>query len=98
MGMFKDWIREWLAADRPYDQVVHELLTSAGDTMLNPAANFWHPATDFMLKQFSVNKITPTVSRLFLGVRMECAECHNHPLENYTQDDFYGLAAFSGFG
>ena len=94
MGMFKNWIREWLAADRPYDQVVRELLTSQGDTMLNPAANFWHPATDFMLKQFSVNKVTPTVSRLFLGVRMECAECHNHPLENYTQDDFYGLAAF----
>ena len=94
MGTFKDWIREWLAADRPYNQVVRELLTSQGDTILNPAANFWHPATDFMLKQFSVNKITPTVSRLFLGVRMECAECHNHPLENYTQDDFYGLAAF----
>ena len=94
MGMFKSWIQEWLAADRPYDQVVRELLTSQGDTLLNPAANFWHPATDFMLKQFSVNKITPTVSRLFLGVRMECAECHNHPLENYTQDDFYGLAAF----
>lgn len=94
MGMFKDWIRGWLAADRPYNQVVRELLTSQGDTMLNPAANFWHPATDFMLKQFSVNKVTPTVSRLFLGVRMECAECHNHPLENYTQDDFYGLAAF----
>ena len=94
MGMFKDWIRDWLAADRPYNQVVRELLTSQGDTMLNPAANFWLPATDFMLKQFSVNKVTPTVSRLFLGVRMECAECHNHPLENYTQDDFYGLAAF----
>jgi len=94
MGMFKSWIQEWLGADRPYDQVVRELLTSQGDTLLNPAANFWHPATDFMLKQFSVNKITPTVSRLFLGVRMECAECHNHPLENYTQDDFYGLAAF----
>ncbi len=94
MGMFKNWIQEYLAADRPYNQVVRELLTSQGDTMLNPAANFWHPATDFMLKQFSVNKITPTVSRLFLGVRMECAECHNHPLENYTQDDFYGLAAF----
>jgi hypothetical protein len=62
--------------------------------LLNPAANFWHPATDFMLKQFSVNKITPTVTRLFLGVRMECAECHNHPMENFTQDDFYGLAAF----
>ena len=94
MGVFKDWVRDWLEADRPYDEFVRALLTSAGDTMLNPGANFWHPATDFMLKEFSVNKATPTVSRLFLGVRMECAECHNHPLENFTQDDFYGLAAF----
>ncbi|MFN8007355.1 MAG: DUF1553 domain-containing protein [Terriglobia bacterium] len=94
MGTFKDWILEWVAADRPYDQVVRELLTSEGDTMIHPAANFWHPASDFMLKKFSVNKVTPTVSRLFLGVRLECAECHNHPLENLTQDDFYGMAAF----
>ncbi|MYB52248.1 MAG: DUF1800 family protein, partial [Acidobacteriia bacterium] len=94
MGVFKDWVRDWLADDRPYDEFARELLTSTGDTMLNPAANFWHPATDFMLKEFSVTKVTPTVSRLFLGVRMECAECHSHPLENYTQDDFYGLAAF----
>lgn len=94
MGSFKEWIRDWIAVDRPYNNVVEELLTSQGDTSLNPAANFWHPATDFMLKKFDVNKITPTVSRLFLGVRIECAECHNHPLENYTQDDFYGLAAF----
>ncbi|MBI1787699.1 MAG: DUF1549 domain-containing protein, partial [Acidobacteria bacterium] len=94
MGVFKDWIHEWVAADRPYQEVVRELLTSMGDTMLNPAANFWHPATDFMLKKFEVNKVTPTVSRLFLGVRLECAECHNHPLENFTQDDFLGLSAF----
>ena len=94
MGVFKDWVRDWIAADRPYNDFVRALLTSTGDTMLNPGANFWHPATDFMLKEFSVTKVTPTVSRLFLGVRMECAECHNHPLENFTQDDFYGLAAF----
>lgn len=94
MGVFKDWVRDWLGDDRPYDDFVRTLLTSQGDTMLNPGANFWHPATDFMLKEFSVAKVTPTVSRLFLGVRMECAECHNHPLENFTQDDFYGLAAF----
>ncbi len=94
MGVFKDWVRDWLADDRPYDEFVRRLLTSQGDTMLNPGANFWHPATDFMLKEFSVTKVTPTVSRLFLGVRMECAECHNHPLENFTQDDFYGMAAF----
>ncbi|MSO24282.1 MAG: DUF1553 domain-containing protein, partial [Acidobacteria bacterium] len=96
LGTFKDWIRNWVAEDRPYDQVVRELLTSTGDTMRNPAANFWFPATDFMLNQFSVNKATPTVTRLFLGVRLECTECHNHPLENFTQDDFYGVSAFLG--
>src|SRR4030081_1473491 len=47
-----------------------------------------------MLKKFDVKKITPTVTRLFLGMRLECAECHSHPLENLTQDDFYGVAAF----
>ena len=78
----------------PYDQFVRDLLTSEGDTFQKPATNFWHPAADFMLKKFDVKKVTPTVTRLFLGIRLECAECHNHPLENFTQDDFYGLSAF----
>ena len=94
MGKFKEWLRDWLSEDKPYDQMVRELITSEGDTFQQPATNFWHPATDFMLKKFDVKKATPTVSRLFLGIRMECAECHNHPLENFTQDDFYGLSAF----
>lgn len=94
MGRFKEWIYNFLAEDRPYDQFVREILTSEGDTFLQPAANFWHPAADFMLKKFDVNKVTPTVTRLFLGIRLECAECHNHPLENFTQDDFYGVSAF----
>jgi hypothetical protein len=91
---FKRWIRDTVEQDRPYNETVRELLTSLGDTTVRPAGNFWHPAIDFMLKTFDVNKITPTVTRLFLGVRIECAECHNHPLENLTQDDFYGMAAF----
>lgn len=94
MGRFKEWIRTAVSDDRPYDQFVREILVSEGDTFLQPATNFWHPAADFMLKKFDVNKVTPTVSRLFLGIRLECAECHNHPLENFTQDDFYGLSAF----
>ncbi len=94
MGVFKDWLRESLDEDRPYDAMVRRMLTSTGDNMLNPETNFWHPAADFMLKKVEVNKITPTVTRLFLGIRLECAECHNHPLENYTQDDFLGLSAF----
>src|SRR6185503_9331314 len=94
MGTFKEWIRDCLSEDKPYDQVVRDILTSEGDSFLTPATAFWAPATDFMLKKFEVTKATPTVTRLFLGVRLECAECHNHPLENFTQDDFYGLSAF----
>lgn len=91
---FKKWIHAMVERDQPYNQTVRELLTATGDTTVQPAGNFWHPAIDFMLKTFDVNKITPTVTRLFLGVRIECAECHNHPLENLTQDDFNGMAAF----
>lgn len=93
-GSYKRWLRDLIAADQPYDQAVREMLTATGDTTVRPAGNFWHPAIDFMLKTFEVSKATPTVTRLFLGQRIECAECHNHPLENLTQDDFYGMAAF----
>ena len=91
---FKKWIRRMVAEDWPYDETVRRLLTSKGDTTVRPAGNFWHPAMDFMLRTFEPRKITPTVTRLFLGIRLDCAECHNHPLENLTQDDFHGMAAF----
>ena len=95
-GSFKRWLSEAIRTDRPYNETAREMLTATGDTTVHPAGNFWHPAIDFMLKTFDVNKATPTVSRLFLGQRIECAECHNHPLENLTQDDFFGMAAFLG--
>ena len=93
-GSFKRYLRELVRRDLRYDEVVREMLTAVGDTTVRPAGNFWHPAIDFMLKKFEINKAVPTISRLFLGQRLECAECHNHPLENLTQDDFYGMAAF----
>ncbi len=95
-GAYKRWLRDFIREDRPYDAAVREMITATGDTTVHPAGNFWHPAIDFMLKTFDVSKATPTVTRLFLGQRIECAECHNHPLENLTQDDFYGMAAFLG--
>lgn len=93
---YKRWLASMIRADRPYDEAAREMITATGDTTVHPAGNFWHPAIDFMLKTFEVSKATPTVTRLFLGQRIECAECHNHPLENLTQDDFYGMAAFLG--
>jgi len=93
-GSYKRWLHELVRRDKPYDDAVYEMLTAVGDTTVRPAGNFWHPAIDFMLKEFQRNKAVPTITRLFLGKRIECAECHNHPLENLTQDDFYGMAAF----
>ena len=93
-GSFKRYLRELVGRDLPYDEAVREMLTAVGDTTVRPAGNFWHPAIDFMLKKFEINKAVPTITRLFLGKRLDCAECHNHPLENLTQDDFYGVAAF----
>ncbi len=93
-GSFKRWLHDSIREDRPYDETVRAMLTAVGDTTVRPAGNFWHPAIDFMLKKFEVEKAVPTITRLFLGRRLECAQCHNHPLENLTQDDFYGLAAF----
>ena len=93
-GSFKRWLHDAIREDRPYDQTVRAMLTATGDTTVRPAGNFWHPAIDFMLKTFEIEKAVPTITRLFLGQRLECAQCHNHPLENLTQDDFYGIAAF----
>jgi hypothetical protein len=93
-GSFKRWLHDSIREDWAYDETVRAMLTAVGDTTVRPAGNFWHPAIDFMLKTFEIEKAVPTITRLFLGQRLECAQCHNHPLENLTQDDFYGLAAF----
>ena len=84
---FRQWIRDQIATNRPYDQVVRELVTSTGSTYQNPAANF-----------FRVNKdpkeAMEKTSQLFLGVRMTCAQCHDHPFERWTQNQYFQLSAF----
>jgi len=84
---FRQWIRDQIGSNRPYDQVVRELITSTGSTYQNPAANF-----------FRVNKdpkeAMEKMSQLFLGVRMTCAQCHDHPFERWTQNQYYQLTAF----
>ncbi|MBX6315023.1 MAG: DUF1553 domain-containing protein [Isosphaeraceae bacterium] len=85
--VFNRWIRESLAQNKPMDQLVRELLTAAGSTFQNPAANYYRISRD---PENSVE----TTAQLFLGVRIQCAKCHNHPFERWTQDDYYGFAAF----
>ncbi len=84
---FHRWIRESLERNTPMDQVVRALLTSEGSTFRNPAANYYRISRD-------PESAVETTAQLFLGVRIQCAKCHNHPFERWTQDDYYGFAAF----
>lgn len=86
-NVFQRWIRESLQSDKPLDQFVRELLTADGSTFKNPAANYYRISRD---PENSVE----TTAQLFMGVRIQCAKCHNHPFERWTQDDYYGFAAF----
>jgi len=85
--VFTRWIKANLERSTPMDQFVRELLTSEGPASSNPAANYYRISRD---PENSVE----TTAQLFLGVRIQCAKCHNHPFERWTQDDYYGFAAF----
>ncbi|MEZ5401059.1 MAG: DUF1549 and DUF1553 domain-containing protein [Bryobacteraceae bacterium] len=86
---FREWIRESLSDNKPYDRMVRELLTARGSTHRNPPANFFR-----FTKEPKVAMETTT--QLFLGVRMVCAQCHDHPFEQWTQNQYYNLTAFFG--
>ncbi len=84
---FHHWIEQAVRDNMPYDEFARRLVTASGSTLANPAANFYRTSAD-------VNDCTETASQLFLGVRIQCAKCHNHPFERWTQDNYYGIAAF----
>ncbi|HJT76380.1 MAG TPA: DUF1553 domain-containing protein, partial [Gemmataceae bacterium] len=81
------WLRDAFRRNEPYDRFVRDLLTAKGSTFRNGAAVFFRDRRE-------PEEVASAVSRLFLGVRLECAKCHHHPFEVWGQDDFYSLAAF----
>jgi hypothetical protein len=84
---YRRWIREAIATNRPFDEWVREILTATGPNYSQPASGFYRRIRD-------PDSRVETVAQLFLGVRVQCARCHNHPAERWTQDDYFGLAAF----
>lgn len=89
---FRLWLYESIRADKPLDQFARELLTASGSAYKNPAANYWRASRD-------PQDATETTAQLFLGIRIQCAKCHNHPFERWTQDNYYGIgAAFARIG
>jgi hypothetical protein len=86
---FHDWIREAIASDRPYDEFVRDILGATGDETKNPPT-VWYKD----LQQ--PEQFVDDTAQVFLGLRMACANCHHHPYEKWSQDDYWGLAAFFG--
>jgi len=83
---FHGWIRNRMVEGTPIDQFVRELLRAEGSTYENPPANYWRANRDPATRG-------ETTARLFLGARLQCAKCHNHPFDRWTQDDYYSWAA-----
>lgn len=88
-GVYKyhRWVEQSLHDNVPYDEFAKQLITGTGSTLANPPANFYRTSTD-------MNECVETISQVFLGARLQCAKCHNHPFERWTQDNYYGLGAF----
>ena len=88
---FRAYLKESAAKDLPYREFAQELLSDTGDYRQKPAANFLLAAID---PAEPPHEITNRVTRIFLGIQMQCARCHDHPFDKYTQEDFWGLTAF----
>ena len=84
---FHAWMRDGLLANKPYDETVRQILAATGTIVANPAVAWYKRVKE-------PNQQIEDVAQLFLGVRMQCAQCHHHPFERWSQHDYYSLAAF----
>jgi hypothetical protein len=90
---FHAWLRKQVAANRPWDELARDVLTTAGDTTNSPAIGYFL-VTVGENREAQRSEVVASVAQAFLGTRIGCAQCHNHPLEKYTQDDYYHFSAF----
>ena len=86
---FHNWLKDMLARNRPYDEFVRGIIAASGEWQDAPAINWYWQSRDDQLHQ-----VTADTAQVFLGQRLQCARCHHHPYERWSQDDYYGLAGF----
>ncbi|MES2794033.1 MAG: DUF1549 and DUF1553 domain-containing protein [Planctomycetota bacterium] len=87
MLLYYNWLSQQVASNVPLDKMVQGLLGANGGTFKVPATNYYQNETDTL-------KVSENVAQVFMGMRIQCAQCHNHPFDRWTQDDYYGFAAF----
>ena len=85
--LWYEWLRGQIANNRPFNEIVRDLLSATGGSYDNPATNFFKAEQD-------IKKLTENVAQVFMGTRIQCAQCHNHPFDRWTMDDYYGFASF----
>ena len=85
MWSYYDWIRQSVQENKPWDVFINELVTASGNTLTNGAANYW------VIHKKPID-VSENLSQAFLGISLTCARCHNHPLEKWTQNQYYGMA------
>lgn len=85
--LYANWLTDKFARNVPIDEMVRQLLTSTGGTFTEPATNFYEIERDTL-------KTAENVAQVFMGIRTQCAQCHNHPFDRWTMDDYYGFASF----
>lgn len=86
---FHNWIQNAMATDMPYDRFVREIICATGDELKSPPTVWYKEVA-------TAENFVDDLSQVFLGQRMACANCHHHPYEKWSQDDYWGLAAFYG--
>lgn len=87
MYLYSSWLTDQIANNVPLNEMVTELLGASGGTFKNPAANYYQIERDTL-------KTAENVAQVFMGIRTQCAQCHNHPFDRWTMDDYYSFAAF----
>ncbi len=86
---FHNWIKDMIARNRPYDEFVRGIVAASGEWQEAPAINWYWQMRDDQLHQ-----VVADTAQVFMGLRLQCAKCHHHPYERYSQGDYYGLAGF----
>jgi hypothetical protein len=85
--LYSSWLTNKLAQNTPIDEIVRELIACKGGVFEQPQTNFYQVERD-------TKKTAENVAQVFMGIRTQCAQCHNHPFDRWTMDDYYGFASF----
>ena len=92
---YHQWLRSHIERNTPWNEVVKELLTASGSTFANPPANYYRgPYDNGAPVVRDPQSLAEGTAQLFFGIRLQCAKCHNHPFERWTQNDYFHMAAW----